>query len=438
MAEATRTGDFHYFRLRDGLDLYVHPSDRFKTVTAQAFLHEELGPNATALALLSMVLRRGTRAHPSMREITRFLEGLYGASVDGDATKRGENHVLFFRATFPAPAYVDEGEDVLWEGIRFLGSLLSDPRLDAGTFPRDVVDQETRNLARLIRSLINHREHYASERLIRVMCGGERYAHYEYGNLETLAKITVEDLTEYWHRSISSRPLNVFVVGDVRPAAVAREVERAFGWDRGAIQAPPPTLRGDGPTEPKFVEEEFPLEQELFLQGYRCTADLSSGDFPALLYFNGLLGGFAFSRLFKTVREREGLVYDISSHVDRHKGLMFVSAGVKPGRSDRVRLLVEEIIGEIRGGSISEEEMDSARKRMVGEIRALPDAPSQFIHAAEEGILAGKLVSLREMEDRMTAVTKEDVARIASHVTLDTTYLLKPMSSTGGNRGMQP
>ena len=57
MVEASMAGDFHRFRMQEGLDLYVHRSDRFKTVTFQAFLHEELGARATDLALLSMVLR---------------------------------------------------------------------------------------------------------------------------------------------------------------------------------------------------------------------------------------------------------------------------------------------------------------------------------------------------------------------------------------------
>ncbi len=71
MVAASMAGDFHHFRLLEGLDLYVHRSDRFKTVTFQAFLHEELGPKATDLALLSMVLRRGTSRTASLLEIKR-------------------------------------------------------------------------------------------------------------------------------------------------------------------------------------------------------------------------------------------------------------------------------------------------------------------------------------------------------------------------------
>jgi predicted Zn-dependent peptidase len=361
-----------------------------------------------------------------MQEITRFLENLYGASIEGDASKRGENHVLYFRLTVPAPAYLPDGEKVLWEGMRFLGTLFADPHLEGELFPAEIVAQEKRNLENLIRSLINHREHYAVERLIRVMCRGERFARYEYGNLDDLPGISPATLTRYWREILRRRPLLLFAVGDVEPERVAEEALTAFGWERGSVEIPPATERKPAPDRPRRVEEPFPLAQEYLVQGYRCSADLTGEDFPAFLFFNGLLGGFAFSRLFKRVREQEGLVYDISSHVERQKGLLLVSAGVQPGRSDHVVRLVAEALEAMRGGEITDEEVGNARKRLLSEIRALPDAASLLIHAAQDALLAGSLLPLSEVEARFARVTREDVVRLASSVALDTTYVLKP------------
>ncbi len=426
------SGEFLHTPLAEGLDLHVRTTQRFKTISLQAVLASELGADATKLALLSMLLKRGTRRLPSHQAQTRFLENLYGAGFDVDVQKRGEFHLLVARLSHPAPAFVDEGETLLEESLRFLGECLSDPRLVNGVFPADVVEQEKTNLRRAIQSLVNHREQYALEKLIRTMCRGERFAVYEYGRLEDLDDASPAALHRFQRRLLRTRPLTLLACGAVDPDRLAALAETHLGWTRDTIEVPPVAERRRAPAAPRREEEAFPMEQEWIVRGYRIDADVPGPDDAALLFFNGILGGFAFSRLFKQIREHEGLAYDIGSHTERLKGLLLVSAGVQPGSADKVLSRIDGIVEDLRGGNVTAEEMEGARNRLLAEVRSLHDSPEMMIASHKSGLLAGRVRTVAEMEEAIRAVAPGDVTRLASSLRLDTTFLLRP-ARTGGS-----
>ena len=72
--------------LLPGIRLTAVKSDKFKTATLCLCLVRPLRADEAAMnALLPSVLLRGSRAYPTMRELSRFLETAYGASVtDGE------------------------------------------------------------------------------------------------------------------------------------------------------------------------------------------------------------------------------------------------------------------------------------------------------------------------------------------------------------------
>lgn len=419
-------GAFVHVPLAAGLDLHVHPTDRFKTVTLQVVLHGELGPETTLLALLPSVLRRGTRLHPTLQDVTRHLDHLYGASLDADVSKRGEAHLLTLRLSLPAPAFVPEGEALLDEALSFLAQILSDPPPHAEGFAPDVVEQEKANLGHTIRALVNYREQYAFERMVQIMCDGERFSRYEYGDLAELETITPAGLHAFWRSTLDRRPLTLLAVGPLDPAVLADRVAAAFDWPRDRVTPPAPAERRLAPPAPRLVEEPFPLEQEWIAQGYRIGTPLEAAHVPALLFFNGLLGGFPFSRLFKNVREEAGLAYAIGSHTERFKGILAVTAGVKPGSSAEALRRIADALASLAEGRIGAEEMEAARNILLTEIRSVPDSPGALIHGALDGVLEGRVITLAQIEAGIRTVTARDVASLAAATVLDTTFILRP------------
>ena len=70
--------------------------------------------------------------------------------------------------------------------------------------------------------------------------------------------------------------------------------------------------------------------------GIRLSLPSEYGDEQHLpmIVMNGLLGGFAHSKLFTNVRENAGLAYTISSQLDLFSGFLRMYAGINRGKSE--------------------------------------------------------------------------------------------------------
>ena len=83
--------------IKQGINLHMIKSDKFKTNLIAVFLTTELSrENITKNALISSVLRRGSKNMPSQEEISKQMEEMYGAGFDCGLDKIGDNQALKF------------------------------------------------------------------------------------------------------------------------------------------------------------------------------------------------------------------------------------------------------------------------------------------------------------------------------------------------------
>ena len=121
------------FRIGGGVDLFVYPTDKFKTTLTNILLHRPLDEATSAAALVPYVLQRGTRRHPDLAAISRHLEMLFGAGLDVDVLRFGERQILSFRIDVVEDRYLFMGgEGLFQEGLRLLRDILCDPVLEDG------------------------------------------------------------------------------------------------------------------------------------------------------------------------------------------------------------------------------------------------------------------------------------------------------------------
>ena len=96
-----------------------------------------------------------------------------------------------------------------------------------------------------------------------------------------------------------------------------------------------------------------------------------SRDYPGAYLAHQVLGGRPLiARLFQTVREKSGLAYGASSHLEtqRFGGWWVAGAGTGPDRWRRVVPQVEREVERIRTGLVPSPELDTVRESAIGEI----------------------------------------------------------------------
>lgn len=421
-----KVADFEKATPGAGVDVYVHPTKKFKTILIQVYVHQVLGKDVTSLALLPFVQRRGCHRHSNQKKIVSFLEDLYGASLSVDVLKVGERQILYFRMEIVNDRYAPRKIQGFQKSIEFLALLISRPTLENGIFRKDYVKQEKVNLDRLIHSLVNDRMSYATERCLQELCPGEPYSIYEYGSREDIPKITAAKLTRLHERVMREAPIEIFIVGDVRLQEAAHIVEKAFRLPNRDPKPLPPTQVSPGTKKkPEEIIEKMDVDQGKLVMGAHTGVTWADPDIFALTYYNGIFGAFAHSKLFVNVRERDGMAYSAGSSLDNTKGLLLISAGIDASKYRDCVRVIQEQMDEMAEGKFSRDSFSKTRSLLVDRIHSRADSPSSQIGSFAEMLQNGKPLSAEELLHEIERVTPEDVVRVSSRVNLSTIYFLQ-------------
>lgn len=407
------------------MNLYILPTDKFKTTSVYVYLQTPLtAETVTANALLPMVMVRGTAAHPTTPDLVRHLDGLYGASVGYDVSRRGEVHSLMFKLEMAAEAYLPGETGLLERGLATLAEVLFRPAMVGSGFKPDFLAQERQNLREMIAGLINDKRRYAINRCREVMCQGEPFSLYHLGRVADLDAITPASLLDHWQRLLESAAVHLFVVGQVEPEQVAEQVRRHFCFPGGAPRTMPRTSvkREAGPL--RRVQEPQPVNQGILVVGFRTGVTAADGDYFPLVVTNGILGAFPHSKLFMNVREKHSLAYYAYSSIEAIKGIGFLYAGVDFNNYQQALDISLAQIEELRRGHVSDAEMDATVKAMVNDTLAAMDNPGRLVEDHLAGIITGRPYSAEERIAGYQGVTREQVAAVAEKFGVETIFFL--------------
>lgn len=406
------------------LHLYQTDGDKFKTTTVRVYLHVPLSePTVTVTALVPSLLGRGCRGYPDLGAIHRHLEELYGASVGAGVTKCGEVQSVYLALDAVMDQYLPRDAGVLEAAVELLRRMAMEPALEAGVFPARVVAQEKENLARRIRSRENDKGRYAAISCLQNMCANEPYALLATGRLGDLCGIGPHELTDRWRQVLATAKVDVFAVGG--GPGLADQLERAFLPLRLGEADRPGTTPGPIPQTVRTVTEKQAVSQGKLVLGYRTSVTGSDARCPAMLVYNGVLGGFPHSKLFRNVRERASLAYYASSSWDALKGILLVSAGIANDRREQAVEIIGEQVRDIAAGRITADEMEFTKAAFADELRAEADDPYALIEAAVGQVFLRGIRSIAEREAELSAVTPDQVAEVGAMVHLDTVFFLE-------------
>jgi predicted Zn-dependent peptidase len=412
--------------------VHVCNSEKFKTTTLMAFIQQELSPETvTKTALLPQVLQRGTQSHPTTLSFRQKLDELYGAILFGDVFKRGERHIMQFGMELANEQYLKESPSLLAEGIRFFSEVLLKPALENQAFKPSYLEAEKKNLKQKIESLKDDKIRYASHRLIEAMCQGEPYALFNHGRLEDLPNIDPTSLYTYYQEVLSDCPVDFYCVGNVSVDEVLKLLEKEFSSIADKTRKTVQTKTASLPVkEERIVTERMNVKQGKLNIGCRTQTTIKDPDYPALMMYNGILGGFPHSKLFRNVREKASLAYYCSSRLESHKGLLLIQSGIEIANYEQAVQIIKEQLEEIRQGNISDQELEQTKATLSNQLRSQMDRSYEMIHFHYQSVLNGKDLPLEKLLEQVNAVQKEDVQKIAEKIRLDVIYFLR---DRGGN-----
>ncbi|MBO9539115.1 insulinase family protein [bacterium] len=410
----------------DGLRIHVLPTAKFKTTTIVVDILSPLRPETVTLnALIPAVLERGTRKTPTVKGLQERLDDLYGASLDSMMFKIGERQVAQFELEVPNEKFLSHAPALLEQGIKLLAEVLLDPALDGEAFRATAVELEKEALRKRVEGLFNNKGRYAAIRCVASMCADEDYRLFSYGRIEDLAGIDAARLYSHYRQWLKTSSIDVFVVGDVDPDAVTAMLRSALVIPGRQVAELPPTVVKATAGTPREVVDRFDVNQGQLVMGFRTPVTFASSDYPRFTVYNGVLGGYAHSKLFANVREKASLAYSAFSRFDSHKGLLMIQAGINIENFEKATAIIHEQLEAIAKGDVCEDELLQTKAMIANDYREMADSPGQLAHFALVQGVEHTPRNVAELLEAIEKVTVEDLQAMARKVSLDTVYFLR-------------
>lgn len=238
------------------------------------------------------------------------------------------------------------------------------------------------------------------------------------GTVESVARISQDDLKGFVAQRLARDTLFVGVVGDITPAELSRALDKIFGAlpARAAPYALPAVEPRDGG---EIAVIERPVPQSVALFGQRGLKR-SDPDFYAAFVMNHILGGGSFSsRLYQEVREKKGLAYSISTHLYPldWSALILGSVATQNARVGESIALIREEWRRMAEMGVTDEELAAAKAYLTG---------SYILQFDSTDRIARLLISIQlddlgidyidKRNGYLEAVTRADIARVAKRL----------------------
>jgi zinc protease len=208
--------------------------------------------------------------------------------------------------------------------------------------------------------------------------------------------------------------LKITVVGDIDEATLGALLDKTFGALPAKASAPAaPDV--ESKAGPAIIVKTLPQPQSLIVFSAPGIQD-EDPDWIPLVIANYILGGGSFaSRLMDEVREKQGLVYGISTgpRVYDHLATIRGSAQTKNESVQKAIDLIKAEITRLRDQGATEKEVADAKTYLTGSFALDLDGNSKIASVLQNYQINGRSVDyVNKRNDLIRAVTTEDVNRV--------------------------
>ncbi|MBE1553400.1 EF-P 5-aminopentanol modification-associated protein YfmF [Sporosarcina limicola] len=422
---------FKKVELQQGVTLYIRKSDQFKTVNFSVKWKSTLDEKkAAARTVLANVLQDSNGKYQTETEFRNKLDELYGTVLYMDVAKRGDTHIVSLNAECVNDEYLAEG-GVLDEVISLMQSVIFEPNLVDGQFDEAIVNREKRSVKERIRSVYDDKARYAQKRMLELLRPDSPVSTSTYGKEEDIEALTSEALLATYENMLREDEIDIYIVGDIDEDVMVEKVKSLFAFNGRTVHARP-TVRQtvtEQPVEVRHVMEKQEMKQGKLHLGFSTPIAFDHPDYMKMQVANGIFGGFAHSKLFMNVREKESMAYYASSSYSSHYGLLYVTAGIDAELEEKAVSLINAQLLALQQGDITDLELEQTKALLANGIKSAFDSARGQIEVFDQ---------YKELDEHFTAdtlifgweaVTKKDVQAMASEIMLEIVYLLSGRES---------
>lgn len=412
-------------KTNNNISLHYIEMKKLKTTVCGMYIKRKLKSDSASMnATLSYVLKNGCKKFPTLTEINRELQSLYGATLNSGVIKNGDNHVIFFDAETISDKYAPNGENLVLGLVEMLMNVVFCPYVVDGGFDKEIVKREKNTVINRINSLINDKRSYAQLRCTQELCENDSFSISKFGEIEDVEKIDEKSLYEYYKSIITSSQIDIFVAGECDCTQITELVDDFLKDLSFSEPCEIINKKIQFKSDKKNVEEKMEVTQGKLSIGFVTDINAKDPQYPALVVANSIYGAGTHSKLFNNVREKLSLAYYASSGLNKYKGILLVNAGIE---CENFKKAYDEAIlqlDELKKGNITSEELEFSKKTIINNLDAYYDDQRYMQLYCLDCIYLGITPNLEDYKEKIKSVTKEDVIKVSQNIKETVVYFL--------------
>ena len=234
---------------------------------------------------------------------------------------------------------------------------------------------------------------------------------------KTLPTVTKSNIKEYYNKIFNPKNIIISVNGNVESTEIAKTFGNIF-HEKSLPKFEYSNYNVTKLTSPKIIKYEIKdLQTAWLFMGWQASGVQDKKDFVTLKVINTILGSGLSSRLYKNLRESDGLAYQLGSSYSPLMlgGIFMTYIGTNPDTLEysREKILLE--IERLKSEFVSDSELEDAKSRLKGgfiiALETNSEKASSIGYFEAYGFGYDFLNSYAKLIDEVTA---SDIVRVAN------------------------
>jgi len=382
--------------LENQLRLLTIPLAGTETVTVLVLVgtgsKHELEEQAGISHFLEHLMFKGTKKRPSTKIISEELDsvgGMFNAFTGNEATGY----------------WVKSEKAHLNLALDVISDMLSSSKLE-----NLEIDRERGVILEEIKMYQDIPQEYVGELFEKLLYENQPAGRPVIGYPKNIKSFTRKNFVDYLASQYKSSNIIIAIAGNFASADL--NINKFFGSFKPGIikDKPGVTENQDRPQEMVFLKK---TDQTHLCLGFRAK-NARHKDRYALMVLANVLGGMMSSRIWLSVRERQGLAYYVKTHYEKNSdtGYIVTQAGVA---HNKIKPALNAILKEYANAhKISLPELTKAKENLKGKLLINLEASEEVANfAAGQELLRQKILTPSQIIAKINKISSSDIERVA-------------------------
>ena len=408
-----------------GVRLHFIQSEKFKTNKIKVRFSAPMSKETVAgRVLTASMLETVNAVYPTSQAFRERLANLYGADYSTSLSRRGLVHYLDINLSFVRDKFLSRKNVLTDAMLDFLKASLFSPLVSQDAFDESAFEIEKKNILNDLEAEIENHFYHAHRELDKLFYEEEEMQMPRVGTIELIQKETAASSFATFQQMLQENQIDFFFIGDFNEVAVREKIQSFnFAPRQQELQL---VYQQEYSNVLREGLEQKDVHQSIIELAYHFPIQYGESEHLPLVVLNALLGGFAHSKLFVNLREKEGLAYTISSNFDIFSGMMRIYAGIDRSNRTRTVALINRQILDLKRGNFSLEELNQTKKMLKNSVLLAQDRQNTILERAYmSSVLGKKFLSLKAWLEALEQVRKDDIIKAAGQLKLQAIYFME-------------